>query len=177
MERRTLLKGLAAGLTGAVAAPGQAGAAASEPASAPLSKQAAAPVVFLDEYQRRTLASLADLLLPGAVAAGVVELIDRVASVDSQARQRQLLNALAQFEQAARAAHGRSWIELDAASRTGILKESAETVGAMHDSFDYLRRAVTTAYFATEAGMKEFGWAGRSAWKELPACTHPNPEH
>jgi hypothetical protein len=176
LERRTLLKGLAAGLTGAVAAPAV-GEAQPESAIAEPAQQIPAPSLFLDAHHRRTLSSLADLLVPGAVAAGVIELIDRVASVDSQARQRQLLNALAQFEQAARAAHGRSWVELDAASRTGILKESAETVGAMHDSFDYLRRAVTTAYFATEAGMKEFGWAGRSAWKELPACTHPNPEH
>jgi hypothetical protein len=69
MERRTLLKGLAAGLTGAVAAPATAGATASESPAPTVSTQAPASSAFLDEYQRGTLSSLADLLMPGAVAA------------------------------------------------------------------------------------------------------------
>jgi gluconate 2-dehydrogenase subunit 3-like protein len=103
--------------------------------------------------------------------------IDRVASVDAPVRQRQLLNALGQFEQEARSAHGRRWADLDDALRTGIVTRAAEMTEGLQGSFDYLRRTVTTAYLSTEAGMKEFGWTGRSAWKELPGCTHPDPAH
>jgi len=208
IERRTLLKGLAAGLAGAVTAPDSTAAEATDtalPETAVQTQAAAAPVApprFLGDHERQTLTSLAESLVPGSVAAGVIDLIDRVATVDSPARQRQLLNALGRFEQEARTTHGARWIDLDEPVRLGTLRQASTSPegrpsqpawdrgqpmvfestappgpATLRDHFEYLRSTVANAYFTTESGMKELGWTGQTAWKELPGCSHPNPEH
>ena len=204
IERRTLLKGLAAGLAGTVGGPAlvSGGAPATVETMQQSAGAAASNASFLDNYQRQTLTSLADSLVPGAVAAGVVDLIDRVASVEAPARQRQLLNAIGHFEQEARAKHGARWIDLDEPARLDLLREAStgpesrppqpawvkgepmvfESPGpfgpaTLHDHFEYLRTTIATAYFTTEPGMKELGSTGQNAWRELPGCTHPNPAH
>lgn len=182
IERRTLLKGLATGLAGSLAV--TAPAAASEPAPEQAARAAApAPASdlprLLDEHQRRTLASLAELLVPGSVSAGVVDLIDRVAAIETPARQRQLLNAIAQFDREAHSASGRRWTDLDDAERLRILRQASEASpdAALRTGFNHLRNTVATTYFATEAGMKERGWTGRTAWTGLPGCPHPASAH
>lgn len=207
IERRTLLKGLAAGIAGAVATPGTVSADASgtvvqPPARAQTASAATSAPRLLDDHQRRTLISLAESLVPGSVGAGAVDLIDRVAAVDAPPRQRQLLNALGRFDLEARTAHGTRWIDLDEPTRLGILRQASQLPesqppqpawikgqplvfaasnpslpATLRDHFEYLRTTVANAYFATEPGMKELGWAGRTAWKDLPGCTHPSPEH
>ena len=209
VERRTLLKGLAAGLAGAVAAPGSAAADAAEvTASASAAgaqgqaSSAAASPRFLDDHARRTLGRLAESLVPGSVAAGVIDLIDRVATVDSPSRQRRLLNALGRFDQEARTAHGARWIDLDEGVRIEILRQASTAPesqpqppawvkgqplvfestlppgpATLRDHFEYLRASVANAYYTTEPGMRELGWTGQTAWRELPGCTHPGPEH
>jgi hypothetical protein len=209
MKRRTLLRGLASGIAGTVA-----GAAVTPIADAsvpshdaheaqgqPAPPPAPAPPRLLDEHQRRTLASLAEMLVPGSTTAGVVDLIDRVAATESLPRQRRFLNALGAFEQRARLEHGARWIDLDEATRTTILhaastarearpRPPAWTKGqplvfestdapppaTVRDHFDYLRATVATAYYSTERGMKELGWTGRAVWSTLPGCTHSD-EH
>ncbi len=207
IARRTVLKGLATGLAGTVAGPvvaEAAGAESPEPVETMQQQPAGATATagFLDNYQRQTLTSLAELLVPGAVGAGVVDLIDRVASVDAPARQRQLLNAIGHFEQDARTKHGQRWIDLDEAVRIDLLRqastapesrppqpawvkgqpmvfESTRPSGppTIRDHFDFLRTTIATAYFTTEPGMKELGWTGQNAWRDLPGCTHPDPAH
>jgi len=167
----------------------------------PASVAASAPRL-LDDHQRRTLTSLAESLVPGSIAAGVVDLIDRVAAVDAPPRQRRLLNALGRFDLEARTTHGTRWIDLDEPTRLGILRQASQLPesqppqpawikgqplvfatsnpsrpATLRDHFEYLRTAVADAYFTTEPGMKELGWVGRTAWTDLPRCTHPNPEH
>ena len=182
IERRTLLKGLATGLAGSLAV--TAPAAASEPAPEQAGRAAApAPASdlprLLDEHQRRTLTSLAELLVPGSVSAGVVDLMDRVAAIETPVRQRQLLNAIARFDHEAHSSTGQRWTDLDDAERFRILRQASEASpkAALRTSFDDLRHTVATAYFATEAGMKERGWTGRTAWTELPGCSHPASAH
>jgi hypothetical protein len=180
VERRDLLKSFAAGLAGTVASPLPSSAtpvAAPEPGGEqPAGAAVAALPRLLDDHQRRTLSSLAELLVPGSVAAGVVDLIDRVAAVDAPPRQRQLLNALARFDNDARAAGAGRWIDLGRDAQLRILREASGATPPA-DHFLSLRSTVSNTYFATEPGMKELGWTGRTAWKELPACTHPDPAH
>ena len=160
------------------------------------------PPRLLDEHQRRTLSSLADMLVPGAVAAGVVDLVDRVLAVESAPRRREFLNALGAFERQAREAHGARWIDLDEPRRVAVLERAASgpesrprtppwTKGGplvfdptgppppatLRDHFTRLRTIVANAYYSTEPGMTELGWRGRVAWGELPGCPHPDPEH
>jgi hypothetical protein len=156
---------------------------------------------FLDDHQRETLASVADMLVPGAAAAGVVDLIDRVLAVESTARQREFLNALGALEREAREANSARWLDLDEPARVAILERAASGLesqplpppwtkgepmifteppaapATLRDHFTRLRTMVAKAYFATEAGMRELGWIGRTGWTELPACTHANPAH
>jgi Gluconate 2-dehydrogenase subunit 3 len=207
MKRRALLRGLASGIAGTVAGAAAAPIAAStdvphyaQSPSTPTPAAAEGPRL-LDEHQRRTLASIADMMVPGSTEAGVVDLIDRVSAVDSPARQRRFLNALGAFEHQARRAHGVRWIDLDEPARLKILQEASTGVegrprppawvkgqplvfaptdpappATPRDHFDYLRSVVATAYFATEAGMRELGWTGRAVFTSLPGCTHAD-EH
>lgn len=177
MERRDVLKGLAAGLAGSVAAPLPSAAAPAEPATTTAQPARVAELPrLLDDHQRRTLSSLAELLVPGSVAAGVVDLIDRVAAVEAEPRQRELLNALARFDGEARAAGAGRWIDLDDAAQLQILRR-VSSASPVPGHFLSLRSTVANTYYATAPGMKELGWTGRTAWKELPACTHPDPAH
>jgi hypothetical protein len=156
---------------------------------------------FLDDHQRQTFASVADMLVPGAAAAGAVDLIDRVLAVESVPRQREFLNALGALEREARESNSARWIDLDELARMAILERAAsglesqplpppwtkgeptvfpEPTGApatLRDHFTRLRTMVAKAYFATEAGMRELGWIGRTGWAELPGCTHDDPAH
>jgi len=206
MKRRTLLRSLAGGVAGTVAgatvAPLVADAPVSshQPQAARTDTPPSSDARLLDEHQRRTLASLAEMLVPGSTAAGVVDLIDRVAAVESPPRQRRFLNALGAFEHQAREA-GARWIDLDEPTRVKILQAASSgpegrprlpgwTKGqplvfeptdppppaTARDHFDYLRSIVARAYYSTEPGMKELGWTGRAVFSSLPGCDHPD-EH
>ena len=208
VKRRSVLRGLASGLAGAMV--GSKVSAAEPPAEAPVPTQAAGPAPaappmlprLLDNHQRQTLASLSEMLVPGAVAAGVVALLDRVLAVESAARRRQFLNALGAFEREARESHGARWIDLDEPTRVAVLQRASAGAEArplppawtrgeplvfaptdppppatFRDHFTHLRTVVANAYYSTEPGMKELGWRGRVAWPELPVCTHLDPEH
>jgi hypothetical protein len=209
VERRTLLRGLASGLAGAVAASTvpSAATAAPPPVAATESVQPSASAAtsgpgLLDAHHRHLLEILADAIVPGSVAAGVVGLVDRVAAVDTPGRQRALMNAIGAFEQVARRDHQRPWVELDEPVRLAILQEAATgptdrvppapwtrgqriAVGpppapppaTFRDHFEYLRTLVTTAYVATEPGMRELGWTGRTGWPALPTCDHADADH
>jgi gluconate 2-dehydrogenase subunit 3-like protein len=200
VERRSLLKGLAAGLTGAVAASPAAEARSEAPGTSSREpQQASSPSVtpgLLDSHQRATLASLAELILPGSVGAGTIECIDRVAAVEAPAAQRRLLNAIARFDYEARSASGGRWLDLSDAARLEIVTRAAEgapgqapqppwTPGnpippptpvspppatTLRDHLDVLKAAIGSAFATTESGMKALGWAGRSSWRELPGC-------
>jgi Gluconate 2-dehydrogenase subunit 3 len=203
-ERRSLLKGLAAGLTGAVVGPSSSEAEPLPPsASASLQPTPSPPATpgLLDSHQHATLTSLAELILPGSVAAGAIDRIDRVAAVDAPAAQRRLLNAIARFDLEARAASAGRWLDLSDTERLEILTRAADgepgqqpqpawTRGqpiapvapappaaaiTLRDHLDVLKVAIGRAFASTEDGMKAFGWAGRSSWRELPACSSPAP--
>ena len=201
VERRSLLKGLAAGFTGAAVTPAPADARVPTLSSGPETEQTlpspstTATAGLLDDHQRRTLASLADLILPGSVAAGTVERIDRVAAVNSAAQQRRLLNAIACFDLEARGASVGNWLDLPDATRLEILTRAAtapsgqpvapvwtrdqpvvptvtpEGPSTLRDHLDFLKATIGAAFASTEAGMKALGWTGRSSWGELPGCT------
>ena len=140
VERRSLLRGLAVGLTGVAVTPTPSGAHAHASATSLSDAQPAAPPTIpsptpsaLDAHQRATLESLAELILPGAVTAGAVERIDRVAAVDAPAAQRRLQNAIARFDQEARETAGARWLDRGchgAATPAGL---DARTAGRVAD--------------------------------------------
>jgi hypothetical protein len=197
MGRRDVLSTLAAGIAGVVATP----AAASEHAlqSAPAPGDSVARL--LDVSRREALGVLAEELVPGSRAAGVVDLLDRVMAVESFEEQTRFLNALGAFEREARDRHARGWLEIDESQRLDILRAASTLAPArpmpqvwtkgepiaplptdsqaanLRDHFDRLRDIVARAYYTTEAGMRELGFEGRMAWGALPGCTHSGGDH
>jgi hypothetical protein len=181
VKRRTVLRGLATGFAGAVAAPHASSFAETAPSgsaqSAP-STEPTSPARLLNEQDRETLASLAEMLVPGSGDAGVPDLLDRVAFVETPEEQRALLAAVRAFEGEALATHGSRWVELAPDVQRGILESAASgSRGALSRQLVYLRDAVARTYFATEPGMRKLGWTPKNAWRELPSCDHPGDDH
>ena len=130
-----------------------------------------------------------------------MDLIDRVATVDGPAAQRRLMNAIGRFDQESRTASGLRWLDLGEAAKIELLQRASTGVRGqpetpawtkgqpvvvdpvppapptLRDDFEFVKRTIGSAYAATETGMKALGWTGRSAWPDLPGCTHPDPEH
>lgn len=205
IPRRDALATLAAGVAGAVAAPGVVARqhdgheAPAAPAQAATDTQSGPRL--LDEHRRRMLDGLAEQLVPGSRAAGVPDLLDRVMAVESSQAQRRFLNALGAFDREARDRHAKGWLEISADQQLEILRAAstrapsrspapgwkrgepvdrpaAPSVPAnLRDHFDHLRDWIQRAYFTTAAGMKELGFTGRMAFPAFPGCPHPGNNH
>lgn len=176
-ERRNVLRGLATtGLAGAFGARTMSGMTSEASQEAPSGSSTTSGL--LREPELATLESLAELLVPGSADANVPELLDRVAFVDRPESQRELLDALRAFEGEARFRHARTWTSLDDGARREILERAATSPETpLHAHFVFLRDGIATAFFATESGMRKLGWTGRSGWRELPVCDHPDDDH
>ncbi|HAK56750.1 MAG TPA: hypothetical protein DCP38_14880 [Acidobacteria bacterium] len=184
VPRRSVLRGLATGVAGAVAAPGALSAVGPAEAASPMSSPQAnpdaesVPASLLPEHDRATFDSLCDLLVPGSVDAAVPDLVDRVAAVETADYRSALLAAIRAFEGEARATHAARWIDLDRAAQVAVLDRAAAGAGStLHRHLVHLRDLVANAYFATEPGMRRLGWTPRTAWRELPACEHSGDDH
>lgn len=182
VERRTVLRGLATGLAGAVAATNASSlaetATSGTPAQAEPQATDASTSSVLNAHDRETLVSIAELLVPGSAAAGVAELLDRVTAVDTLEAQGALLASLRAFEGEARAGHASRWVELDPAAQRSILDDAVSgSRPDLDDALVHLRDAIARTYFATEPGMRQLGWTPRSAWRELPSCDHSGDDH
>jgi hypothetical protein len=203
IRRRDLLTGLAAGVAGAVVMPGAA-AQTHEPDHTATGSRVPADQAtprLLDDHRRAMLDGLADQLIPGARAAGVADLLDRVLAVEPATAQRRFLNALGAFEREARDRHGKGWMEITSAQQVEVLRaastqESAKPVtpgwtrgqpierpeapsapANLRDHLDHLKDWVQRAYLTTAAGMKEFGFTGDIAFERFPGCPHPGNTH
>lgn len=204
IRRRDLLTGLAAGVAGAVVMPGaaahphEADQAATNP---PAAADQALPRL-LDDHRRAMLDGLADQIIPGARAAGVAVLLDRVLAVEPAEAQRRFLNALGAFERDARDRHGKGWMEIASAQQVEILRAASMQASAkpappawtrgqpierpegppdppanLRDHFDHLKDWIQRAYVTTAAGMKDFGFTGDTAFESFPGCPHPGDVH
>lgn len=178
--RRAMLQSIAAGVgAAAIASPAAAHehqaaapAAAQPPAPARRAAAAAPALVYLDRHTFDTLGVLADQIVPGAKAAKVPEILDRLLSVESTETQRRFLQSIGAFEQQARAAHGKPWKSLTAAQATALLTKMSETPGreGVRGAFDFVKGGVAETYFATREGMKDLGWTGNMMFASPVAC-------
>jgi len=150
---------------------------------------------FLDPHQLATLASLAEAIVPGSAAAGVAPFVDRLLAVDTSERQRAFLAALGAIQAESAARFAKPWLsltpkqreELLAAASTGkpsreprywtpgqpvVAPEPPPAPPTLRDRFDLLKERIATAYYGSEAGMKELGWTGHMIHEAFPGCTH-----
>lgn len=148
------------------------------------------------------LAGLAERILPGARAAGVATLLDRVLAVEPLSAQRKFLNALGAFEREARDRHGKGWAEITGAEQVEILRTASTQASArpvrpgwtrgqpierptapdevpanLRDHFDHLKDWIQRAYFTTAPGMKEYGFTGATGFEGFPGCPHAGNVH
>jgi hypothetical protein len=177
--RRAVLQSIAAGVGAAViASPAeahvhQAAAPAARPAAPPRRAAAAAPsLVFLDRHVFDTLGVVADQIVPGAKAARVPEVLDRILSVESVDMQKRFLQAIGAFEQQARSAHGKPWKALTTPQANALLTRMSEAPDseALRRAFDLVKSGVAETYFATREGMKDLGWTGNMMFASPVAC-------
>lgn len=197
--RRGFLQTLAMGAGAGLALPGDAASQAAHAHAHAASAPAAAPParVFLDPHQLETVASLAEAIVPGSTAAGVAPFVDRLLAEDTPEAQRAFLAALGAIEAEATARHGRPWLGLEpehqaallAAASAGspsreprrwtpgqpvLVPEPPPPPPTLRDRFDLLKERIATAYYSSEAGMKELGWTGHLIHEAFPGCPHPD---
>lgn len=151
---------------------------------------------FLDPHQLETLASLAEAIVPGSAAAGVAAFVDRLLAVDTPGRQRAFLAALGAIQAESAARFAKPWLSLTAEQGTELLihastgrpsrerrywtpgqpvvvPEPPPVPPTLRDRFDLLKERIATAYYSSEAGMKELGWTGQMIHEGFAGCTHP----
>jgi hypothetical protein len=194
--RRGFLQTLAMGAGAGLALPGEAAPQAAHAHAASAPDEAAAARVFLDPHQLETLLSLAEAIVPGSTAAGVAPFVDRLLAEDTPEAQRAFLAALGAIQAEAAARHGRPWLGLLPEQQAELL--TAASAGSpsreprhwtpgqpvlvpvpppapptLRDHFDLLKERIATAYYSSEAGMKELGWTGHLIHEAFPGCRHP----
>jgi hypothetical protein len=186
LGRRAVLRAIAGGIGAGVAVPGLAGAQdhlhrrLADDQVFDRARQNAAAVGYtpelLDAQGLRTLESLAEAIVPGSTTARVAPFLDQLIAVDAAPMQRAFLGAVGAFGMAATAAHGRSWLEIDAAQQTALLEQASTATPAtsLHPHFLLLKELIAGAYYSSEQGMRELGWDGTVVHGALPECTHPD---
>jgi hypothetical protein len=197
--RRQVLQVLAASVGAGLASPQLAKAEAvhGHGGATPQAAAAAAPAGFLDANELETLASLAEAIVPGSTSAGVAGFVDQLLGVATPERQTDFLAALGALQAEALARFGAPWLSLAEPQRTELLTAAATGPSAqtprywtrgepvlaplperraptLRDRFDVVKQAIATAYYSSEAGMKELGWTGQMVHGEFPGCTHPD---
>jgi hypothetical protein len=197
--RRRLLQALAGSVGAGLTLPAPtAGQPAHRPAGpAPVAEGPTTPARpgFLDPHQLETLASLAETIVPGSAAAGVAPFVDRLLAAGTSERQRAFLAALGAIQAESTARFAKPWLSLTPKQREELLTAAATgkpsreprywTPGqpvvapepppsppTLRDRFDLLKERIATAYYSSEAGMKELGWTGHMIHEAFPGCTH-----
>lgn len=197
--RRRLLQALAGSVGAGLALPARTTGqeAHHHAAPAPVAAVATTPGLpaFLDPRQLETLASLAETILPGSAAAGVAPFVDRLLAVDAPERQRAFLAALGAIQAESAARFAKPWLALAPEQKAELLTSASTgkpsrqprcwTPGepvlppepppappTLRDRFDLLKERIATAYYSSEAGMRELGWTGDMIHEAFTGCTH-----
>jgi Gluconate 2-dehydrogenase subunit 3 len=197
--RRRVLQGLFAGAGASLVLPGGVDAHTMEPAFAAAVAKAQTPAakpVFLDEHQFATLGVLCARIVPGSEKAVTDRFIDELLAVTQPERQRRFLSALgaidgasnARFQKPFKALTEAQQVEVLEAASTGepgeqewtwapgsvLMKPdlSSDTV-TLRDHFDHVKGWISSAYYSSEAGLKELGYTGQMFFPTFPDCTHP----
>lgn len=134
------------------------------------------PLEFLDSHQVKTLAALAEAIVPGSTAAKVAPFLDQLLAVESAANQRAFIGALGAFDMAAITAHGKPWVALGPAEQDAILRQASTAeakTAPLRAHFENLKQWIAGAFYSSEPGMRELGYTGNVFHPELPGCTHP----
>jgi hypothetical protein len=141
--------------------------------------------VFLNQFENRRLAVLAERIVPGSEKARVNRFIDSLLSVDSEKNQKNLVEALGAFEAESGRRFGKHLTALGGSELDEILTDaSVRRIGSeaadggtekdrLHAHFENLKGWISGAYYSSEVGMRELGWNGDYVFASFPGCEHP----
>jgi Gluconate 2-dehydrogenase subunit 3 len=146
--------------------------------------------LVLDAQQDKTLAALAEGIVPGSRKAQVNRFIDLLLSVDTTEHKNEFVDSLAAFETESQKRFGRGFPSLDASQQTMLLTDAAAAPAgedpaggaakenpALRSRFENLKGWISGAYYSSEAGMRELGWTGDYAFERFPGCEHTEGHH
>lgn len=112
----------------------------------------------VSEAQTALLAEIADIIIPdtdtpGAKAAGVEKFIIRLMrDCHVIAEQKTFYAGLAKLEAASKDAHGKSFVDLDLAAKTGIVEDAVKSNKAF---FNRMKQLTIAGYFTSEIGATQ----------------------
>ena len=144
------------------------------------------PSRFFNEADFKTIARLADLIIPatetpGAAATGVPEYIDLVISRESQ-HQAVLADGLRWLDAQAKALGAPHFLELDERGQLSILEPlcaAADTVDTDQTParnvqfFALVKRLTADGYYTSRVGLiEELGYKGNTVRASYPECVH-----
>lgn len=146
---------------------------------------------FLTSQQNELLNALAESIVPGSTRAHVSRFIDLLLSVDKQENQSKFVESLAALEAEAQKQIKKSFPVFDEEQKSAFLTsvstkpknqqapsaEAEKEQAALYSHFENLKGWISGAYYSSEVGMRELGWAGDYAYAAFPGCTHPEGHH
>jgi len=178
MERRVVLKLLAAGFLPAGVALDTPGLVSIAPAADSYEPE------FFSREQLALLDDLTGIILPaddrspGARAAKVSRYLDVIVSEEDPKVQQQWRQGVEAVEEEARSRFGKGFTGLEAAAQEKIVaamaaaEENPQT--PLERFFPPLKRQTVLGYYTSEAGIREdMRYQGNRAVEEFPGCTHP----
>ena len=142
---------------------------------------------FLSPQQNELLTALAESIVPDATRAHVGRFIDLLLSVDKPENQRKFAESLAALDAEAQKQFKKSFPALDEEQKSAFLtdvstkpknaeapeSEAAKKQTALYGHFENLKGWISGAFYCSEVGMRELGWASDYAFAAFPGCAHP----
>ena len=146
--------------------------------------------LFLTGKQNETLTAVAESIVPGSSKAQANRFIDLLLSVDTDKHQKKFVEALAAFEEEAQKRFAKSFPALNEDQKSQLLTDAStapakdNSEGAVvpenhtkfREHFENLKGWISGAYYSSEIGMRELGWAEDRVFASFPGCEHPE-EH
>jgi hypothetical protein len=138
---------------------------------------------FFNETDYRTVARIADLIIPptetpGAIQAGVPEYIDLVVSRDA-AHQSLVADGLRWLDSQAKEMGSDRFIDMETRGQLEILEPLCETADAGTSQarnvqfFGLIKRLTADGYYTSKVGLiDELGYKGNTARSSYPECVH-----
>jgi hypothetical protein len=184
------------GVATANAAPGPVAGPAGETAAAKAQAADWMPE-FLNAHELETLRMLGERIVPGSVRSGQSDrFLDSLLAVDASENKQRFLTALGAIDAESRQRFGQPFKDLKETEQVEVLTVASTgssgrqdwvwTPGApvtrpdlppptttLRDHFDILKGRIASAYYSSEAGLKELGYTGQMFFASFPDCDHP----
>lgn len=149
--------------------------------------------IFLNDHQSRTLEVLSDLIIPetdtpGAGQALVHRFLDLLLAHNEPDVQKRFLQSLAYIDGLSRERYNDAFVFLTPVNQNELLTYLAfphrlvtwgDNLSSFsgHEHFVHLKNWIASAYYSSEAGMKELGWEGMDMPGDFEGCKHPEGTH